>query len=324
MCNAWNHSPGCSCGFGEPTQGVAHITGHSEWPEDVEEEPKLLVRGLHDLGWPSTEIRAFKLDAGAGLVAPHRNVAGRIRTLLLQYEFEVITEWTETVHVPLFRFSAPSIPGAKVTYREAEATTTQASLMLKVFGVGTGASATLEVERVDSYVAEAGDCKIVVVPIRMRITHVRTLREGVFVGDGIRAEVIVPKTGNRQLLRARGCRSLSASACREPGNGALEDQIIHDLTSDATGSIHELERRWKLNYANEVSLMFKGVAQLGPLVRSARKSEVGLLLHLPAGYSYRAQIFRDRLLWQSPNGRTTVTRTPAGPRSRVASKRRRT
>jgi hypothetical protein len=258
------------------------------------------VRGLRDLGWPLTEIEAFKRDTGAAAGTPELNVAGRIRNLLLEYELKVVTERTETVHVPLFRFGAPNVPGAKVIYREAEATTTQASLRLKVFGVGTGASATLEVERVDNYVAEAGDCKLVVVPIRMRITHVRTLRGEVHVGDGLSAEVVVPKTGSRQLLRARGCRSVGTRTCREPGSGPLEDQIVHDLASDVSGSVHELGRSWTLNYVNEISLAFKGAVQFGPLVRSARKSEVGLLLHLPAGHDYRAKIFRDRLLWESP------------------------
>lgn len=300
MCNAWNHSSGCACGFGEPSSGVAHVAGRSGWPEDVQSEPRLLKRGLRELGWASGEIERFadlSLDtapmAGDG-------IAQRVRRNLLGYKLEVLDERTETVHVPVFRFSAPRIARAQVVYRESETNAAGLQFLLKVFGVGTGDSTDLEVERLNQYVADAGECKVVVIPLRMHIARVRTLRRGNKVGEGIRAEVIVPKAGPRQMLRERGCRTIRRSLCREQGGGEPDEEVAQDLSGDASGALHEVTRRWAVDYTHEVDLAFKGTVSLGPLVRSTRKSEVVISLRLPSGHSYRASIFRDRLWWESP------------------------
>lgn len=299
MCNAWNHQPGCACGFGEPSQGVAQITSRSEWPEDVQEVPILLTRGLHELGWTSNEIAEFIASVDAQESVGH-GLAARVRRVLSRYRIEEVDHRTETIEVPLFRFGVPKVAGAEVTYCESESTSKGFGLDIKVFGVGTGTSTTLEVERIATYLAAAGDCKVVTVPILMRIARVKTFHGKKHVGDGVRAEVVVPKAGPRQLFRRRGCRSLKDGSCHEPGSNPVVDQLSHFLAGDVSGAVHEVERRWTVNYASEVSLTFSGLANIGPLVRSVQRSEVTLKLRLPAGHDYQASVYRDRLWWESP------------------------
>lgn len=299
MCNAWNHDPGCACGFGEPAKGVAHITSQSEWPEDVEDEPVLLTRGLRELGWASKEIAEF-ISSVYDLESAVQSRAARIRRILSRYRITEIDHLTETIEVPLFRFSVPKVAGAEITYYESESTTSDRQLNLKVFGIGTGGSKTVEVERNATYTAAAGDCKVVTIPIRMRVARVRTFYRQRYIGNGVRAEVIVPKAGPRQLLRGRGCKSLIDGSCREPGSNPVLDQVVHDFARDSSGAIHQAERRWTMDYASEISLTFSKVVDFGPLVRSSRRSEVRLAFQLPAGHAYEASIHSDRLRWVAP------------------------
>ena len=299
MCNAWNHQPGCACGFGEPSSGMAQITGRSEWPEDVQEMPVLLKRGLRELGWTSNEIAEFMDSADVG-EPEDQGLAARIRKVLARYRIEEVDHRTATIEVPLFRFSAPNVHGAEIAYYESEGTSNNFHLNIRVFGVGTGTSTTLEVERTATYLAAAGNCKVVTIPIKMRLAHVKTFHGQKYIGDGVRAEVIVPKAGPRQLFRRRGCKSLQDETCREPGSDPVVDQIAHYLAGDVSGAIHEVEQRWTVNYANEISLTFSELVDIGPLVRSARRSEVTLVFRLPAGNDYQANVYRDRLWWEAP------------------------
>ena len=138
------------------------------------------------------------------------------------------------------------------------------------------------------------------IPIRMRVARVRTFHGKRYMGDGVRAEVVVPKAGPRQLLRGRGCKSLKDGSCREPGSDPVLDQVVHNFAGDRSSAIHQVERRWAVDYANEISLTFSKVAEFGPLVRSARRSEVRLAFQLPAGHDYEASVHSDRLRWKIP------------------------
>lgn len=299
MCNAWNHDPGCACGFGEPAKGVAHIVSQSEWPEDVQDEPVLLRLGLRELGWGSNEIAEFIHSVDA-LESAVQDRVDRIRRVLSRYRMEEIDHHTETIDVPIFRFSVPKVARAEITYYESESSTGERQLNLKIFGTGTGGSKTLEVERSATYLATAGDCKVVTVPIRMRVARVKTLHGNRYMGDGVRAEVVVPKAGPRQLLRGRGCKSLKDGSCREPGSDPVLDQVVHNSARDSSGAIHQVERRWAVDYTNEISLTFSKVVKFGPLVRSSRRSEVKLAFQLPSGHNYEASIHSDRLRWKIP------------------------
>lgn len=300
MCNAWNHAPGCNCGFGQFDGGVARVVGYSEWPEDVQRLPKLLERGLRDLGWSQAEISAFASSAHQLREISGLGLAARVRQLLHGYTFDVLDTWTETLEIPLFYFGAPLIEGLAVTYSEAESVSPVASLRAKVFGVGVAGSMTLEVERVAKYVAGPGQCKVVTLPIRMQVQRVRTRRGDHVVAEGVKAAVAVPKAGPRQVMKRRGCRSLRAATCRSTGQGAVQDSVSYDLTTDLSCEPTEVRCNRSLRYGREVSLALKGYVEVGPLVRWARRSDVALTFQLPPGQLYEASVFRDRLVWESP------------------------
>ena len=84
----------------------------------------------------------------------------------------------------LSTFGAPAVDGAWVELSEGESLTGGAGWSVKVFGIGTGDSATLQVSKARTYVAKAGTCKIVLVPVKLRVAHVAVFDRDRLLGRG--------------------------------------------------------------------------------------------------------------------------------------------
>jgi hypothetical protein len=117
--------------------------------------------------------------------------------------------WTETVHVPLYRFGAPPVPGAKVEYSEGESIVETAGWKLKWFPVGTADSTSVEVGRTCTFVASNGAYKEVYVPIVIRVSRMAIYNGDELVGRGYEAQVAPPAESSDALLRRRGIRPMA-------------------------------------------------------------------------------------------------------------------
>ncbi len=109
MCNAHRHSPGCDCGFGGQGERYGKITYGSSrnWAETAVNEPWMVRRGLEDLHWDEKGVKKF-LAEYSNLLRQNlgeQSLAARLKEMLGWRVMEVVEQWTETMHVPRYRFS---------------------------------------------------------------------------------------------------------------------------------------------------------------------------------------------------------------------------
>ncbi len=173
MCNAAKHSPGCQCGFGPPYPPSYTANGVTEWAEEALDNSSLVTRGLREASWDQASIAAF-LARYLGLRnsdLPRNTVITSIRELLGMRRKVVESVTDDWIDVPLYRFGAPSVTGAFVEYSEGESMVGGGGWSLKVFGIGTADSTSLQVSKSRTFVAAvASSCKLVFRAVCSRVT----------------------------------------------------------------------------------------------------------------------------------------------------------
>lgn len=301
MCNARRHPAGCTCGFGPPYPPSYSAAEVTEWAEEALENSSLVRRGLSEMAWDEQSIEEFlaRYTALRNSNLPRRTTIDRIRQLLrlrTTIEESVTEEW---INVPLYRFGAPSVEGAVVEYSEGESSTEGSGWNLKVFGIGTGNTTTLIVNKSRTFVASSGACKLVFVPIKLRVATVAIEDRGHPVKRGIRAQVApLPESGDIHLLR-RGCKTLPADACSD---GPKADTELFEciLSGDRSGDTHRDRRSWDTDVARDVSVSLGKFVDVSALVRIRRTRRLELGFVLPAGRDYRAYLSHNATWWELP------------------------
>lgn len=203
MCNAKKHSPGCSCGFGPPYPPRYHVGDVREWAEEVVARPSLRRRSLRQEGWDEGSIKTFaeRFTAMRHSAPPRPTQVERVKEWLGMRKRVVEERWTEVVNVPLYRFGAPPVRGAKVEYSEGETLQGAAIWKLKFWGVGTGPSTSLEVSRTCYFSASNGASKEVFVPVMVCVSRVAIYDGDRLVGRGHEAQVAPPEVSGDALLK---------------------------------------------------------------------------------------------------------------------------
>jgi len=272
----------------------------TEWAEDVFDEPWLAERGLTELGWTQRSIESFLAERSQLIedALPKPEFAHRMKELLGSRRTVEDEVSHETVRVPLFRFAAPQVRGAMTQYSERDVRTEGGYWWLKVFGIGTANSQELTYSADRTYVAEDGQCKQVFVPVRIRVARVRVIEDGVEVGRGIRASVVVPKAKTQSVVRARGVRNMSPGHCSAP-DSSPEETLDYQLAGDA-GNPHRVQHAWATDVVREISLRLKDKVEIGPVVRVSRRRMMVVDLTLPPGHDYLGHRGVGRLWWETP------------------------
>lgn len=302
MCNAAKHSSACMCGFGPPNAGRIVVEGVTEWAEEVLREPKIVRPSLAAAGWDEPGIGSFiaSYERLRGANAPRPTIIDQLRELLgqrTQIETEV---YKDSIKVPLYRFGAPPVPGAVVSYSEGSTTSEAAGWGIKVFGIGTGRTTDLVVHQIKTFEAKHGTYKEVFVKVRLRVAKVTTFEGVRRVGTGYRAEVVLPKKNREILLRGRGCDDIAAEICRQSIGEDDVSPLEYWFGGDSSGAIHSDERSWDFDIAKELSLRLQKVADVGALVRVRKLRRLALAIRLPAGYDYYGHYGRSALWWERP------------------------
>src|SRR5690606_10477508 len=150
--------------------------------------------GLTELGLTDRSIEEFLADYSRLLDTglPEPTLVLRINQMLGRHRIVEKRVVRERLRVPLFRFSAPRVRGARVEYSEASGTKAKGRWWARIFGVGTGGSQEVSYETEHCYAAAHGQCKLIYVPVPLRIAEVDVYKDGVKVGEGLRAEVELP------------------------------------------------------------------------------------------------------------------------------------
>lgn len=316
MCNAAKHPPSCSCGFGPPYPPSYEVGEVTEWAEEVLDRPKLVQRGLREMSWDAPSIETFVAQYAElrSSPLPRDSRISRIRELLGLRRKKVEEVFTDWIHVPLYRFGAPPVAGAKVEYSEGESRVDGSGWKLKVFGVGAGDTTSLHVTTSRTFVATAGACKVVYVPVMLQVSKIAVFERDRFIGHGCQAQVAPPDVSGDPHLYKRGCRSLPHGEC---GGGPRDYHDLLDvaLSGDATGEVHRDRRGWEADVAREVSVSLAGIADVSALVSVKRTRRLELAFELPAGHDYRALLCDGLTWWERPQRATRLVR-----RSRARSK----
>ena len=205
------------------------------------------------------------------------------------------------IKVPLYRFGAPDVPSLEVRYSEGESFVDGSGWRLKVFGVGTGATTTLQVNKSRTFVAQAGSWKQVMVPVKLIVSHIAVYERDRFIGRGCDAQVAPMPQGaaKQQFLRRRICSSISR-AMLGPRPEEYDDVLEFALHDDTSGAVHRDKRSWETDVAHDVSVALAKVAKVSALVNVKRTRRLQLDFALPAGHDYVAYLTPGTLWWELP------------------------
>ncbi|MEX2530925.1 MAG: hypothetical protein WD960_09135 [Gemmatimonadota bacterium] len=301
MCNADRHDAGCTCGFGPPYLNSGAAGAAREWAEDIIEEPLLARRGLEELGYPERSIEEFLaeysrlLDTGL----PEPTLVVRINQLLMRHRTVERRVVRERLRVPLFRFAAPRVVGGKVEYSEGMTTRRKRGWWARIFGIGTGGSQEITYHTEHCYTATNGECKLVFVPIPLRIAEVDVYEGATKIGEGLKAQVELSKAKKNSWTAGRGVKALKKGDCPGPNPGLPDEMFDYTLAADV-GPPTRVRRSWGVNVDREVFLGLSKALGVEVRVRVGRERGMRVDLELPAGYDYTGARGSGQLWWTSP------------------------
>lgn len=301
MCNAAKHPPGCGCGFGPPYPPTYSAVEVKEWSDQVLEKPDLVRRGLAEAAWDDQSIERFVrvyLEIRNSNL-PRETMISQVRELL-GWRRRVVDSVTEDwINVPLYRFGAPAVDNAVVEYNEGDSFTGGGGWRATVFGIGTGDTTTVHVNKSRTFVAGAGTWKQVFVPVRLQVSSVSIYERDRLVGRGHDAQVAPLRDGEDKGLRKRGCRTVPTSKLGDRPL-AYDDVLECQLSSDLSGAIHRDARSWETDVAHEVSAKLGKIVDVSALVSVKRTRRLELSFVLPSGHDYKAYLCPGTLWWERP------------------------
>ncbi|MCU0649683.1 MAG: hypothetical protein MUF00_16960 [Gemmatimonadaceae bacterium] len=283
----------------------------TSWVDWAGGSAERLRTGLLQAGWDAGGIEHVLHEYAAGQLGSSETTTlrERIEGLLRIRETRVERVDTVTVNVPLFAFSAPAVKGARVVYSETRTTSRGRSWLLNFSPVGTSHAATLDVEQVASYTAGAGSCKLVLVPVAVRVEQLTILRHGQVVGYGVRAGALPPEESQDSDLRRRAVQSIRASDLPSPEASPF-DVLAVDVTQDRSRDIHTASRAWTIDVGREVSAAIPGIP-FSANVKLRQLNKLTLAFDLPAGHAYHAELYPTHLAWTRPTEPTATRRRRA-------------
>lgn len=307
MCNAKKHSPGCTCGFGPPYPPRYRIGEVREWAEEAVDRPTMVRRSLREAGWDARGIEAFaeRYAALQRSPLPRASRVEQVKELLRMRRRVVEDSWIDVVEVPLYRFGAPPVKGAKVEYSEGDTDGDACGWTIKFLGVGVSSSTSVEVSRSCTFVAADGAWKQVYVPVKVRVSRVSVHEGGLVVGHGHEAHVLPASESGDPLLQRRGIRSVGGPPDSPGGVGqpiAYHAVVDLSLAGDTSGAVHKEKRIWVTDIARELSVPLSKLVDVSALVRVKRTRRLELNFELPGGHNYRAYLCNGYTLWESPSG----------------------
>jgi hypothetical protein len=221
-----------------------------------------------------------------------RAVKSRLARWAGLFEWRIEETASEIVRIPLFKLHSPKVEGSKVSYFEAgaEGGTSAPSWTVKVFGSGMAGSKKFGVKYKNTFVCKNGDCKLIYVPVTMKVEKGATYLRGRFVGRGRRAEMIL-----KYPERVSKCiDSVSEEECSKELNPseAFDDEF--DFSKDTSGDVHKVEWAETWSETTELNLGLTALSSAADIKSVVtREREIGLVFELPAGHKYHLRKCRQ-------------------------------
>ncbi len=303
MCNAAKHSPSCMCGFGPPYPPTYRVGSVTPWEEEVLDDPNQAKARLRQTGYDESSIKVISkgLAQLKGSPLPASTRAERVRELLGVRKRLVEQTWTEMVDIPLYRFAAPRVKGAKVEYSEGTTHANGSGWSVKIPGLGIGNTKTVEIGRSRVFEAGAGEAKQVYVRVLIRFSKVAVFDGARLMGRGYIAEVASPSESQDPHLLRRGIRSVPWTTVRyDEGTLDFHEMVDLALSGDRSGAIHKEKRSWVTDVTREVKIQLGKSVNADALATVKRTRRLELIFDLPAGHDYRAYLCNGFTHWVSP------------------------
>jgi hypothetical protein len=290
MCNAWNHYPDCTCGFGPPyaVSGKIILGKRDEWVRYAASSRIALKKGLEEGGFDSADIvKALYYYQDA--IENKKDVKSRIMEFIGYYKYVEIGSEQRDIKIPLFKLHLPQkddenkVDRSRVIFKESTLTGNRNNWEIEVFGSGMGATQKVKIECSTEITAEKGYCKIFYVKIPIRVKKMARCEGQRRINYFPQVEIDEEKSG----IFRNGAKSCSKKDCKEDIKLIGPPSEVYELSEDHSGSITTIRKTWTYDSGYKVKIgvsAFKMKAFIE--ARIFRQRQLNLTFELPSGYDY--------------------------------------
>jgi len=310
MCNGYRHKPGCACGFGPPYPW--HISPKAPVGWDVLSilSTENFSRVLRNLGFSGDaaeqEVGRYKTHGfpvsgkvwDSLPVEEKEHLKDRFLSFFKIYRYEEVQQSEVKIDIPIFLLHSPQVANSKVTYKTSEKTTGTGSWTVMVLGFGTGSSQEFQLVNTSEFSSEAGECKLVRLPVLLQLTELN-----LFLGDKFLRKIlrVEPSGKHPQEIMREGVKGRGKAACWPEHCSLSKISQVYPLAKDSPASISTYTEEFTSGVERDFSVgveafHLKGVCK----AKVKREAAITLTIRLPGGHDYR--MFRlkepDGLVWE--------------------------
>jgi hypothetical protein len=317
MCNAWNHDDSCDCGFGPPYSWKIKKDPKKKWYEFAILETIAYKRSLKDLGLSDIQIdeemkryknQGFPVSETTWRALSNEKKADwktRFLNLFKPYSYEEMQHIDREIDIPIFRLHSPRTKTSKVTYSQATSVDEPDAWSIMIIGFGTGDSQVFHLENTNEFSSVAGACKLVRLPVKLRLTLLQVYRGNQFFNNILKVE---PSPEHKNEIMNEGVKPLPDIACKIEKCSKIGKSEVFPLAEDLPNNLSRYTRTLssesEQGFSAEVGAFnMKGICRA--TVR--RKAAITLTFELPGGFDYR--LFHveepDGIIWEL--GEKTLT-----------------
>ncbi|HKO97743.1 MAG TPA: hypothetical protein VJU86_12160 [Pyrinomonadaceae bacterium] len=209
-------------------------------------------------------------------------------TQILDQRIEHTT--THQVRIPLFKLHSPKVARSKVSYVERQTDSSLAPWSVTVIGTGMGRTRKFALHHKQTFDSANGDCKLISVPVEIKVEKVTTYVLGKMIGQGFRSELVLE--GVKRC--SNSIDSIPDEECSRELNTTEKFDYEVEFSGDHSNAIHKIEWTETWSDTTEVKLglkAFKTTIECKSIVQ--RDREIGLLFELPAGHKYELKKCRE-------------------------------
>jgi len=233
MCNAWNHSPGCDCGFGPPYPWKIEVGPRISWSQQAVRSRRYYRKALAQMGLGIStieeELNSYSAEGFPISSRAWRRLSKNARRsrlsifdrLFSRYHLEESDYEDREVDIPIFLLHSSrtqqekkgernTFTKAKVEFLRQESVTAATVWSVRLFGFGPSSTQSFTIEHNDHFYSEYGACKLIRLPVTLRLTRLDILKDGQLISTILRVE---PSPRMERVIIHAGAKLLAESKC---------------------------------------------------------------------------------------------------------------
>lgn len=290
MCNAWNHSNNCDCGFGPPYAvcGTFEILKEENWIDSVVSCKGRLIKGMREVGFGPEEINEA-LTEYQKIPKEQQGLSGWFQNILNRRQYFDISSKVELETIPLFRLHLPAIngrkiPGCRIIYEESNEEKRQQKWSFRIIGKGMGKTRLVGVYCSSKVIAENGKCKIIFVKIPIRVTEVKVVQGDRPITTFLRTEIDASASN---ISFHNGAMTCQEKLCNKDGNSLASPSDLYPLATSEKDYIGFYTKAWSYTSGMEMKLGIKAFSSESVMeLYIYRDKMLEFHFELSGGYDY--------------------------------------